>query len=81
MLLTKNVLEAVQLFDSKAPVGNGCYTDTTNPSLWTADLRATCGIGNVARSVAILRTAFAYFLRCTIREINVRFFAEHYVEL
>lgn len=79
MALTLNVARATKAAGSRAVIVNGCYPDVTNPVLTRAGLPILCGIGNVGRSIAILRLAFAEHLGLGVPDVEVRLFAEHYV--
>jgi hypothetical protein len=79
LALTLNVMKAVRESGLHPQVVNGCYPDANNPALASIDLPPLCGIGNVARSVSIVRTAVADYLDLPPTMIDIRLYAEHYV--
>lgn len=79
LALTLNVMKAVKESGLHPQVVNGCYPDANNAALASIDLPPLCGIGNVARSVSILRAAVADHLNLSSTAIDVRLYAEHYV--
>jgi hypothetical protein len=60
-------------------VVNASYPDVVNAALAGEGLAPSVGIGNVANAVPGIRLAVAHLLGCDVAEIDIRFFAHHYL--
>ncbi|MDR6758711.1 hypothetical protein J2Y48_004019 [Mycoplana sp. BE70] len=78
-VLTRRLMKAVRLADSRATVVNASYPDVVNASLAAEGLAPAVGIGNIANAVPGIRLAAAYMLKRSPAAIDVRFFAHHYI--
>lgn len=78
-VLTRRLMKAVRLADSRATVVNASYPDVVNASLAAEGLAPAVGIGNIANAVPGLRLAAAHMLKRSPAAIDVRFFAHHYL--
>ena len=79
LVLARRLMQAVRLADSKSVVVNASYPDVVNAALSAQGLAPTVGIGNIANAVPGVRLAAAHLLKCDVAEIDVRFFAHHYL--
>lgn len=79
LVLARRLMKAVSQAGSTAVVVNASYPDVVNAALAGEGLAPTVGIGNVANAVPGLRLAAAHLLSCDVGEVDVRFFAQHYL--
>ncbi|WP_183864961.1 hypothetical protein [Rhizobium sp. BK661] len=78
-VLIRKLMKAVRLVDSKAVVVNASYPDVVNASLAGEGLAPSVGIGNIANAVPGIRLAASHMLNLPPAEVDVRFFAHHYL--
>jgi hypothetical protein len=79
MVLARRLMKAVRQAGHQGPVVNASYPDVVNAALAGEGLSPTIGIGNIANAVPGIRLAVAHLLECNVDEIDVRFFAHHYL--
>ena len=79
LVLIRRLMQAVRAADFKGAVVNASYPDVTHAALAAEGLSPLVGIGNVANAVPGLRLAAAHLLQADVAEIDVRFFAHHFL--
>lgn len=79
LVLIRHLMKAVRQAEYPGMVVNSSYPDVTHAALAGERLAPAVGIGNVANAVPGIRLAVAYLLKCDVSEIEVRFFAQHYL--
>jgi hypothetical protein len=79
LVLIRRLMQAVRAADFKGVVVNASYPDVTHAALAAEGLSPLVGIGNVANAVPGLRLAAAHLLQADIAEVDVRFFAHHFL--
>jgi hypothetical protein len=79
LVLIRRLMQAVRAADFKGAVVNASYPDVTHAALAAEGLSPLVGIGNVANAVPGLRLAAAHLLHAHIAEVDVRFFAHHFL--
>ena len=79
LVLVRRLMKAVRQANVKSTVVNSSYPDVVHAALSAEGLSPTVGIGNIANAVPGIRLATAHLLNCDVTEIDVRFFAHHYL--
>jgi hypothetical protein len=79
LVLVRRLMLAARAADFRGVVVNASYPDVTHAALAAEGLAPLVGIGNVANAVPGLRLAAAHLLQAPVAEIDVRFFAHHYL--
>ena len=79
IVLVRRLMQAVRQAGLQTKVVNASYPDVTNAALAAEGLSPTIGIGNIANAVPGVRLAAADLLSCLPQELDIRFFAQHYV--
>ncbi|MEN3376960.1 MAG: hypothetical protein V7604_2315 [Hyphomicrobiales bacterium] len=79
LVLARRLMKAVRQAGVKSAVVNASYPDVVNAVLAGEGLAPTVGIGNVSNAVPGIRLAAAHLLKCDVSDVDVRFFAQHYV--
>lgn len=79
LVLARRLMQAVRRASLPSVVVNASYPDVVNAALAAEGLSPTVGIGNIANAVPGIRLAVAHLLRCDVAEIDIRFFAQHYL--
>jgi hypothetical protein len=79
LVLARRLMMAVHQSGIRSTVVNASYPDIVNPALSAAGLAPAVGIGNICNAVPGIKLAVAHLLGCPTREVDVRFFAQHYV--
>lgn len=79
LVLIRRLMQAVRAADFKGVVVNASYPDVTHAALAAEGLSPLVGIGNVANAVPGLRLAAAHLLQANLAEVDVRFFAHHFL--
>lgn len=79
LVLTRRLMQAVKRAGVPAVVVNASYPDVVNAALAGEGLSPAVGIGNIANAVPGVRLAGAHLLQCGVDEVDVRFFAHHYL--
>jgi hypothetical protein len=79
LTLVYKLMQAVKQTGLDIKVINSAFPDATHAVLKTVELAPTIGIGNVANPVPAIRSSIAYQLGRQMKEIEVLFFAQHYV--
>ncbi len=79
LVLIRRLMKAVRQTDVHSVVVNASYPDVVNAALSAEGLSPTVGIGNIANAVPGIRLAVAHLLKCAVAEIDIRFFAQHYL--
>lgn len=79
LVLTRRLMQAVRQSGSNAIVVNASYPDVVNAALAGEGLAPAIGIGNISNAVPGIRLAAADLLGCDVDEVQIRFFAQHYL--
>lgn len=79
LTLVYKLMQAVKQTGLDIKVINSAFPDAVHPVLNTVGLAPAIGIGNVANPVPAIRSSIAYMLGRKMKEIEVLFFAQHYV--
>lgn len=79
LVLVRRLMLAAHAADFKGVVVNASYPDVTHAALAAEGLAPLVGIGNVANAVPGLRLAAAHLLQAPVAEVDVRFFAHHFL--
>lgn len=79
VVLIRRLMQAVRQADSPAAVVNSSYPDVVNAALTAEGLAPTVGIGNIANAVPGVRLAAAHLLKAEPADVDIRFFAQHYM--
>jgi hypothetical protein len=79
LVLIRRLMKAVRQADYRGTVVNSSYPDVTNAALAAEGLSPMVGVGNIANAVPGIRLAVAHLLKCDLAEVDVRFFAQHYL--
>ncbi|GAC1394669.1 MAG: hypothetical protein NVS4B11_26560 [Ktedonobacteraceae bacterium] len=77
--LAYNLMQAVKQTNLDIKVINGSYPDSVNCVLGKVGLAPTIGIGNLANNIPAIRKAIALKQDVLIEQVDVLFFAHHYV--
>jgi len=78
LALNYELMQAVRLAESRAPVVNAAYPDAVGPALATIGLAPHIGIGNIANVVPGITWAAAQQLNAHPSEIDVNLICHHY---
>ena len=76
---TARLMEAVRASGSDATVVNAAFPDAVNPVLSRNGLGPAIGIGNIANVIPALRFAVSDRLQISVRDVDVRVCAHHFV--
>lgn len=79
LTLAYNLMQAVKQVNPDIKVINGSYPDTVNSVLSKVGLAPTIGVGNLANNIPAIRKSIALKQNVPIEQVNVLFFAHHYV--
>lgn len=79
LVLTRRLMQAVRQSGSNAIVVNASYPDVVNAALAGEGLAPAIGIGNISNAVPGIRLAAADLLGCDVDEVQISFFAQHYL--
>src|SRR5580700_8694139 len=79
LALVYKLMRAVRASGHRAIVVNASYPDVVNPMLNKVGLGPDIGVGNVSNAIPGLRMALSFTLGVPVEQIQVRFFAHHYV--
>jgi hypothetical protein len=79
LVLTRRLMMAVRRSGLRSVVVNASYPDVVNAALSAEGLAPAIGIGNICNAVPGIKLAVAHLLNCPAKDVDVRFFAQHYV--
>jgi hypothetical protein len=79
IVLVRRLMKAVRQTSVRSVIVNASYPDVVNAALAAEGLSPTVGIGNIANAVPGIKLATAHLLNCPVSEVDIRFFAHHYL--